>query len=72
MSGILTFFLNALKAILLGPFYILYFCIYLIVCLINHIFGELKVLFTGFKYATKKSNKYTKQVSELMNKGGGQ
>ena len=71
MSGILKFFLNAIKAILLGPFYIAYFCIYVVISAINHAFGELKVLLTGFKYAQKNNNKYTKQVNKLLRKSGG-
>ena len=72
MSGILKFFLNALKAILLSPFYLIYFRIYLIIGAFNHIIGEFKVLFTGFKYGNKDENKYSKQVKNLMNKGGEQ
>lgn len=70
MSGILKFFLNAIKAILLSPFYIVYFCLYLIVSFFIHVVGEVKVLFSGFKYGSKEENKYTKQVKNLMNKGG--
>ena len=70
MSGILQFFLNAFKAIIFGPFYVLYFCLHLIVAIINHILGEFKVLFTGFKYANKDSNKYSKKVNYLMRKSG--
>ena len=69
MSGILKF-LNAIKAILLSPFYIVYFCLYLIVSFFIHVVGEVKVLFSGFKYGSKEENKYTKQVKNLMNKGG--
>lgn len=72
MSGILKFFLNALKAILLSPFYLIYFCLYLIISLFNHFLGEIKVLFTGFKYGNKDENKYSKQVKNLINKGGEQ
>ena len=70
MSGILKFFLNAIKAILLSPFYIVYFCLYLIISAFNHLLGELKILFTGFKYGNKDENKYNKQVRKLINKGG--
>ena len=70
MSGILKFFLNAIKAILLSPFYIVYFCLYLIVSFFIHVVGEVKVLFSGFNYGSKEENKYTKQVKNLMNKGG--
>ena len=72
MSGILKFFLNAIKAILLSPFYIVYFCFYLIISVINHFIGEIRVLLSGFKYGHKDENKYTKQVKNLMNKGGEQ
>lgn len=71
MSGILKFFLNAIKAIFLGPFYIAYFCIYVVISAINHVFGEFKVLLTGFKYGQKNNNKYTKNVNRLIRKSGG-
>ena len=70
MSGILKFFLNAIKAILFSPFYIVYFCIYLIISLFNHLIGEVKVLFTGFKYGSNEENKYNKHIKNLINKGG--
>lgn len=71
MSGILKFFLNALKAIFIGPFYLVYFCIYLALSALNHMAGELKVLFTGFHYGSKANNKYTKKVQYIIKKGGG-
>ena len=71
MSGIFQFFLNALKAIFLGPFYIVYFIFYFVGSLINHLLGELKVLFTGFKYGHKEENKYTKKLKIMIKKAGG-
>ena len=70
MGGILKFFLNAIKAIFVGPFYVLYFCIYFVLALLNHLFGELKVLFSGFHYGSKNSNKYTKKIQYIIKKGG--
>lgn len=71
MGGILKFFLNAIKAIFIGPFYVIYFCFYLILAVLNHFAGELKVLFTGFHYGSKNHNKYTQKVQYNIKKGGG-
>ena len=71
MSGIFQFFLNALKAIFIGPFYVVYFAIYLIGSVINHILGEIKILFTGFRYGHKDENKYSKRLKYLIKKAGG-
>ena len=71
MGGIFQFFLNALKAIFLGPFYVVYFAFYLVGSLINHLLGELKVLFSGFRYGHKQENKYTKKVQYIIKKAGG-
>jgi len=65
IDGILRFFLNALKAILLSPFYLAFFAIYLVVNVFVFIFGTLKTIFTGFKYGTKKENKYEKKLREV-------
>lgn len=64
MEKIFTFFVNAVKAIIFSPFYLLYLAIYLVISLFNHVFGEIKVLFTGFKYGSKKENKYHRTVVE--------
>lgn len=71
MGGILKFFLNAIKAIFIGPFYVVYFCVYLILSVLNHLSGELKVLFTGFRYGSKAENKYVKKSQYIIKKGGG-
>ena len=71
MGGIFQFFLNALKAIFIGPFYIAYFLIYLIISAFNHLIGEFKVLFTGFRYGHKDENKYSKKLKYLTKKAGG-
>lgn len=62
MSKILTFFLNALKAIFLSPFYIVYFLIYLLYTILFHFIGEIRILISGFKYGSKKDNKYEKEL----------
>ena len=75
MGGILKFFLNALKAIFLGPFYVAYFILFFVYGIINHFIGEIKVIFTGFRYGTKSENKYTRRLIFKVNemkKGGGQ
>lgn len=72
MDGTLKFFLNAFKAILLSPFYLAAFAAFLLYSLITHLVGEIKVLFTGFKYGTKNENKYTKELNykiKLQNGG---
>ncbi len=73
MEGAFKFFINALKAILFSPFYILYFLFYFVIALINHLWGELMVLLTGFTYGSKKENKYRKKLQKKMisvNNGG--
>lgn len=73
MGNTLKFFLNAIKAIVFSPFYVLYFVLFLIISLLNHIIGELKVLFTGFKYGNKQENKYNQELKKNikeMNNGG--
>lgn len=69
MSKILTFFLNALKAIFLSPFYLIYFILYLLYTLFAHLFGEICVLFSGFKFGNKKYNKYEQELNKLKQKG---
>lgn len=71
MEGILRFFLNAIKAILFSPFYIAYFIIVLLIGLINYLVGEVKVIFTGFKYGSKKENKYKKALDKKLKAQGG-
>lgn len=71
MEGILRFFLNAFKAILLSPFYIVYFVIVLLIGLFNHIIGEIRVLLSGFKYGSKNENKYRKMVEKKIRAQGG-
>ena len=71
MEGILRFFLNAFKAILLSPFYIVYFVIVLLIGLFNHIIGEIRVLFSDFKYGSKNENKYRKMVEKKIRAQGG-
>lgn len=70
MDGVLKFFINAIKAILLSPVYIICFCATLIVGLINHIICEVRVLFSGFKFSTEKENKYTALLEKKLNQGG--
>lgn len=73
MNSMFTFFLNALKAIIFSPFYLLYFLFVLLIGLFNHIIGEVKVLFSGFKYGSEKENKYTKKLKqEIQNRNGGE
>ena len=57
MNIMFTFFLNALKAIIFSPFYLLYFLFVLLIGLFNHIIGEVIVLFSGFKYGSEKDAK---------------
>jgi len=73
MGNTLKFFLNAFKAIIFSPFYILYFVVFLFISLINHFIGEVKVLISGFKYGSKNENKYTKELRKIIknaNDGG--
>ena len=62
MGNVLKFFLNALKAIFFSPFYICYFLIFFIIGIFNHIIGELRVLISGFRFASEKENKYSKKL----------
>ena len=71
MEGILKFFLNAFKAILLSPFYLVYFIFVLIIGLLNHLVGELRVLLSGFRYASKKENKYKRRLDKKIKAQGG-
>ena len=64
MNNLFNFFLNAIKAILLSPFYILYFVVVLLIGLFNHLIGEVRILLSGFKYATDKENKYNKKLQQ--------
>lgn len=70
MDGILKFFVNAIKAILLSPIYIICFCAALIGGFINHLICEVRVLFSGFKFSTEKENKYTNKLENKLNQGG--
>ena len=73
MDGVFKFFINAIKAIIFSPIYIIYFCFVLIIGLFNHVFGEFRILFSGFKYCTKQENKYTTALEnkmKLINQGG--
>ena len=71
MENVLKFFLNALKAIIFSPFYVVYFIVVLLIGFINYLVGEIKVVFTGFKYASKQENKYTKALRKVLNSQGG-
>ena len=64
MSGVLKFFLNAIKAILLSPFYLVIFALYLINGFISFLFNEIIFVLSGFRFASKKENKYQKQVQK--------
>lgn len=73
MDGAFKFFLNAIKTIIFGPLYIIYFCFVLIVGLFNHFYGETRILLSGFKYCTKQENKYTTELEKkikAINQGG--
>lgn len=70
MNQVLSFFLNAIKAILLSPFYILYFLLVLVVGFINFVFGELRFLLSGFRYGKKDENKYSKMLNDKLKQGG--
>ena len=74
MNNLFNFFLNAIKAILLSPFYVLCFVVALIVGLFNHLIGEVRILFSGFKYGTDKENKYKAKLKQHLESrnGGGQ
>ena len=71
MNNLFNFFLNAIKAILFSPFYILYFVVVLLIGLFNHLIGEVRILLSGFKYATDKENKYTKKLQQIKESRNG-
>lgn len=71
MNNLFNFFLNAIKAILLSPFYILYFVVVLLIGLFNHLIGEVRILLSGFKYGTDKENKYTQQLKQIKESRNG-
>ena len=71
MEGILKFFLNAFKAIIFSPFYIIYFVFAFLVGLINYLWGEIRVVFSGFRYGSKNENKYTIALRKISNEQGG-
>lgn len=71
MNNIFSFFLNALKAIIFSPFYLIFFLLCFILTLINHIVSELCVLFSGFKYGSKKENKYTQLLNKIKSSQAG-
>ncbi len=66
MENAFKFFLNAFKAIFFSPFYILYFLIYFMIAFINHFYGEIMVILTGFHYGNKKENKYRKKLHRVL------
>lgn len=73
MGNTLKFFLNAIKAIVFSPFYLLYFFAFFSISLFNHLIGEIKVIFTGFKYGSKNENKYNNELKTIVrriNSGG--
>lgn len=73
MGAALKFFLNALKALFLSPFYIVYFLVFLVYGFFNHLIGEVRVIISGFKYASDKENKYQnklKKKTTSANNGG--
>ncbi|MCI5744678.1 MAG: hypothetical protein MR270_00095 [Erysipelotrichaceae bacterium] len=67
MGNVLKFFLNAVKAIVLSPFYIVYFALYFIYAILNYLIGEIRLVFSGFRYGDKKENKYLKKVEKIIN-----
>lgn len=71
MGGVFKFFLNALKAIFLSPFYLIYFIAFLLFTIFNYIFGELRFLFFGFRYGTRSENKYIKKLANIKQGIGG-
>lgn len=68
MGNTLKFFLNAIKAIVFSPFYLVCYLLFLIVSLFNHLIGEIKVIFTGFKYGSKNENKYHNELKTIVKK----
>lgn len=72
MNQAFSFFLNAIKTILLSPFYLIYFVLTFLIGAINYVFGEVFFLLSGFKYGKKSENKYNKKLNEKLNKGGDQ
>ena len=64
ISAVLRFFLNAIKALFLSPFYILYFVVFLIYSLLNFIFGGIVWIISGFSYGSVKENKYVEELNK--------
>lgn len=58
ISAVLKFFINAIKALFLSPFYLAYFVIFLVYSLLNFLFGLIKWAISGFSYGGQKENKY--------------
>lgn len=71
MNGIFKFFLNALKAIFLSPFYVIYFTAFLLLTIFNYLFGEIRFIFSGFNYGSRKENKYNKKLESIRQNNGG-
>ena len=71
MSGIFKFVLNALKAIFLSPFYIIYFLAFLLLTILNYILGEIRFIFSGFNYGSRKENKYNRKLESMKQNNGG-
>ena len=68
MESIFKFFMNAIKAIIFSPLYIIIFIATLIHGMLNHFICEIRVLFSGFKFASKNENIYTKLLEEKLKK----
>ncbi|MDY2889261.1 MAG: hypothetical protein SOU19_06795 [Candidatus Caccosoma sp.] len=71
MGGVFKFFLNALKAIFLSPFYLVYFIAFLLLTIFNYLIGELRFIFSGFRYGTRKENKYIVKLEKIKQANGG-
>lgn len=64
IGSVLKFFLNALKALFLSPFYVGYFLVFLVYSLFNFIFGSIAWLASGFSYGSVKENKYVEELNK--------
>ena len=71
MRAIFKFVLNALKAIFLSPFYIIYFLAFLLLTLFNYIVGEILFICSGFNYGSRKENKYNRKLEGIKQNNGG-
>ena len=72
MNSALKFFLNALKAIFLSPFYLLVFVLTLLYAIINYIVGIFRWIFSGFTYGSRKTNKYLIELEKVAKEGANQ